>query len=261
MLSSISKSLRAAGPLLLGTLLLAPSCADNNSSLFIVGVLAISATSCIAKPDPTGPFQSNGVLDTAFAQGYTAFVLVGNQLTQRGSREQLRTETSRISLRGAEVQLSALNGEPITGAEKPFSTVGTGFVDAAAGDAPSYAAMAVNLIPPGLTNLPAQVLAKVRVFGDTLGNTSVTSSELDFPITVCAGCLIDYDTPDTTQAAGAPFLCASSAATSTQTTVARPCVLGQDQTFSCTLCSGTPGICKDPCQNPTYSNTTSCMTP
>ena len=260
MLSSISKSLRTAGPLLLGTLLLAPSCADNNSSLFIVGVLAISATSCIAKPDPTGPFQSNGILDTEFAQGYTAFILVGNQLTQRGSREQLRTETSRISLRGAEVRLSTLDGKAldIPGAQGTFSTVGTGFVDAAAGDTPSYAAMAVNLIPPGLTGLPAQVLAKVRVFGDTLGNTSVTSSELDFPIAVCAGCLIDYDTPDTTQAAGAPFLCASSATTSTQTTVAEPCVRGQDQKFSCTLCSGTPGICKDPCQNPTYSMSPSC---
>jgi hypothetical protein len=258
--SSISKSLLTAASLMLGAGLLTPSCADNNSSLFIVGVLDISQSSCIAKPDNTGPFQSNGVLDLAFASGYTAFVLVGNQLTEQGSREQLRTETSRVTLRGAEVQLTTLDGKalPIAGAENTFSTVGTGFVDPAAGDAPSYAAMAVNLIPPGLKGLPAQVLAKIRVFGDTLGGTSITSSELDFPITVCNGCLINYDTPDTTLAANSPFMCATTTASTTQTTVARPCVFGQDQSFSCTLCSATPGICRDPCANPTYSSDPSC---
>jgi len=252
MLSSISKSLLTAGSLLLGSLLLTPSCADNNSSLFIVGVIDISQSACIAKPDNTGPFQSNGILDTAFASGYTAALLVGNQLTQQGSREQLRTETSRVTLRGAEVQLTTLDGKAVAGSPGTFSTVGTGFVDPAAGDTPSYATMFVNLIPPGLTGLPAQVLAKIRVFGDTLGGTSITSSELDFPISVCDGCLVNYDTPDTTQAAGAPFMCATTTATSTQTTVAAPCVQGQDQSFSCTLCSASSIICRDPCMNNTY---------
>ncbi|HWZ89656.1 MAG TPA: hypothetical protein VNW92_12420 [Polyangiaceae bacterium] len=259
MLSSISKSLLTAGSLMLGSLLLTPSCADNNSSLFIVGVLDTGLTTCIAKPDNTGPFLASGTLDTAFASGYTAVVLVGNQLTQQGSREQLRTETSRVSLRGAEVRLSTLNGMSIAGAQGAFSTVGTGFVDPAAGDTPSYATMAVNLIPPGLTGLPPQVLAKIRVFGDTLGGTSVTSSELDFPITVCNGCLIMYDTPDTTQAAGAPFMCATSTASSTQTTAVAPCILGQDQQFSCTLCSAAYDVCRDPCKNMTYASSSTCM--
>ncbi len=157
-----SKSLLTAGSLMLGSLFLAPSCADNNSSLFIVGVLDLGLSSCIGKPDNTGPFQSSGTLDTIFASGYTALVLVGNQLTEQGSREQLRTETSRVSLRGAEVQLTTLDGKAldIPGAQGAFSTVGTGFVDPAAGDTPSYATMAVNLIPPGLTGLPPQVWQK-----------------------------------------------------------------------------------------------------
>jgi hypothetical protein len=255
MRSTISKYLLTAGSLMLGSLFLMPSCATNDSSMFIVGVIDVALSSCIAKPDNTGPFLTGGTLDVAFASGYTAIVLVGNQLTEQGSREQLRTETSRVSLRGAEVQLTTLDGKAldVPGAQGTFSTVGTGFVDAAAGDAPSYATMAVNLIPPGLTGLPPEVLAKIRVFGDTLGGTSITSSELDFPITVCKGCLIQYDTPDMTQAAGAPFMCATTTASSTQTTVTAPCVMGQDQPFSCTLCSASLDICRDPCKNPTFA--------
>ena len=257
MLSSISKSMLTAGLLLVGSVLLTPSCADNNSSLFIVGVMDLAQASCIAMPNNTGPFLAGGTLDTAFASGYTAVLLVGNQLTQEGSTEQLRTETSRVALRGAEVQLSTLDGKPLSvaGAQGTFSTVGTGFVDPSQGDAPSYATMAVNLIPPGLTGLPAQVLAKIRVFGDTLGGTAITSSELDFPINVCKGCLIVYDTPDTTQAAGAPFMCATTTASTTQTTTSAPCITGQDQTFSCTLCSAAYDICRDPSLNPTYTPT------
>jgi hypothetical protein len=258
MRSTISKYLLTAGLLTLGSLLLMPSCATNNSSMFIVGVIDIAQSSCTAKPDNTGPFLTGGILDVAFASGYTAIVLVGNQLTQLGSSEDLRTETSRVSLRGAEVQLTTLDGKAlgVAGAQGTFSTVGTGFVDAAAGDTPSYATMAVNLIPPGLTGLPAEVLAKIRVFGETLGGTSVTSSELDFPINVCDGCLVVYDTPDTTQAAGAPFMCATTTASSTQSSVAAPCVTGQDQSFSCTLCSAADDLCRDPCKNPTYKCTT-----
>jgi hypothetical protein len=257
MRSSITKYLLTAGSLTLGSLVLTPSCANNDSSLFLVGVVDIAQSTCIAKPDNTGPFQSGGILDVAFASGYTAIVLVGNQLTAQGSREQLRTETSRVSLRGAEVTLTNLDGTAlaVAGAQKTFSTVGTGFVDAAAGDAPSYATMAVNIIPPGLKGLPAEVLAKIRVFGNTLGGAAVTSSELDFPISVCDGCLINYDTPDTTLAAGADFMCATTTASSTQTSVAAPCILGQDQTFSCTLCSAAYPICRDPKNNPTYTPT------
>ncbi|HEY4103897.1 MAG TPA: hypothetical protein VGM44_08400 [Polyangiaceae bacterium] len=254
------KSMLTACSLLIGAALFTPSCADNNSSLFIVGVMDLAQASCIAMPQNTGPFLAAGTLDTAFASGYTAVLLVGNQMTQQGSMEQLRTETSRVTLRGAEVDLTTLDGHAIDvpGAQSTFSTVGTGFVDPAAGTAPSYATVAVNVIPPGLSNLPPQVLAKIRVFGETLGGTSITSSELDFPITVCDGCLVVYDTPDATQAAGAPFMCATAAASSTQTTTAAPCITGQDQTFSCTLCSAAYALCRDPCQNPTFSSSTNC---
>jgi len=255
---SATKYLLSVSLLSLGALALTPSCADNNSSLFVIGVIDINTTSCVAKPDTSDAFLAAGTMDLAFTNTYTASVLVGNQLTQRGSREQLRTETSRISLRGAEVKLTTLDGRELGN----YSTVGTGFVDASAGDVPSYASMSVNLIPPALGNTAAVrsakvVLAKIRVFGDSLGNASITSSELDFPINICEGCLILYPSGarDSTIPASADYLC-SRAATTTQTTDAPPCIQGQDAAFACTFCSAAYEICQNPKVNPSYAAAT-----
>ncbi|HEY0466114.1 MAG TPA: hypothetical protein VGC79_18015, partial [Polyangiaceae bacterium] len=129
---STTKTLLPALLLTLGSLPLIPSCADNNSSMFVVGVIALDPATCVAKPDTSATFLPGGIMDVAFTQSYTGFVLVGNQLTERGSREQLRTETSHVALRGAEVTLTTLDGKTLGN----YSTVGTGFVNAAAGDVP-----------------------------------------------------------------------------------------------------------------------------
>jgi hypothetical protein len=70
---------------------------DNASMLFIKGVLAIEATNCAAKPEAAATLRAGGRLDVSLANGYVAALLVGSQLTQRGSREQLRTETARLT--------------------------------------------------------------------------------------------------------------------------------------------------------------------
>ena len=252
---STTKYLLSVGLLSLGTLALIPSCADNNSSLFVVGVIRLDPSTCVAKPDTTVVTLATGTLDVAFASSYTAFVLVGNQLTQRGSREQLRTETSRVSLRGAEVTLTTLDGKSLGN----YSTVGTGFVDSASGDTPAYAAMSVNLIPPALGTNPAVraakvVLAKIRVFGDTLGGTAITSSELDFPINICDGCLVRYPASayDVGLPAGSAYLCSRGTSMTANADTA-PCMTGQDEAFSCTFCSASYELCRDPAKNPSYS--------
>src|SRR6478735_3482712 len=85
------KSLLPAFLLTLSSVALMPSCAENNSSLFVEGVMLLDPSTCVAKPDSSAILLAGGVMDVAFRSSYTAFVLVGNQLTQRGSREQLRT--------------------------------------------------------------------------------------------------------------------------------------------------------------------------
>jgi hypothetical protein len=251
---STKKTLLPAFMLTLSSVALIPSCADNNSSLFVVGVMQLDPATCVAKADSSAVLLAGGIMDVAFRTSYAAFVLVGNQLTQRGSREQLRTETSRIALRGAEVTLTTVDGKTLGN----YSTIGTGFVNAAAGDVPAYGAMSVDIIPSALGANAAvtganTVVAKIRVFGDTLGNKSITSSELDFPIRICNGCLVTYpaDARDPAAAGGA-YKCTSSASTTTSA-AAPPCILGQDEAFACTECSAAYPLCKDPAQNPSYN--------
>ncbi len=250
-----SKSLLPGLLLTLASLPLIPSCADNNSSLFVVGVIALDKSTCVAEPDNTATMLAGGILDVAFTQSYTNFLLVGNQLTARGSREQIRTETSRVTLRGAEVKLTTVDGKVLGN----YSTVGTGFVDAAEGDVPSYAAMSVNIIPSALGSNPSllaagAVVAKIRVFGDSLGNIAVTSSELDFPIRICDGCLVGYPTSaaDPLVPAGGAYKCTTAASISDRGDDL-PCIIGQDSGFPCTACSATLELCRDPAQNPSYA--------
>ena len=89
--------------------------------LFIVGVVDISA-SRLRHLRQTSTRRSSGLgtLDLALRDSYVASILVGNQLTERGSRNQLRTETSRVRLEGAEVTLEDANGNELA----TFSTLG-----------------------------------------------------------------------------------------------------------------------------------------
>ncbi|HEY2408968.1 MAG TPA: hypothetical protein VGI10_23345, partial [Polyangiaceae bacterium] len=138
-----------------------------------------------------------------------------------------------------------------------YSTAGTGFVDPSAGTAPGYAAMGVDVIPAGLTDLnvpiPSEIVARIRVFGDDLGGQTIKSSELDFPISLCNGCLVQYppDAASTTAPAG-QYICASQSTTSTTSTGIAPCRLGQDVVFSCALCAATSAVCQNPVNNPAY---------
>lgn len=247
------KSLFALGIAALGASLL-PGCADNDSMMFIVGVYARKQGDCSPKPEAGAPLWANGALDRSFAGEYTAALLIGNQITERGSREQLRTETSRVSLKGAEVKLETLKGASLV---EPFSSTATGFVDAAGGTDPSLAIMYASLIPASIApNLPTgTIVAKVRVFGDTLGGQEVESSELSFPIYICDGCLVAYpaEARDLT-ADGTEYVCAAAADdTGGNDELEMPCQLGVDLAVPCTACSGLYAVCQSPADNCYYT--------
>lgn len=239
----------------LGALTL-PSCATNDSMMFIIGVYARKQGQCTPKPEAESPLWARGTLDRTFASEYTAALLVGNQITERGSREQVRTETSRVALKGAEVTLEDLQGTPL---HDPFSSTATGFVDAAAGTDPALAIMYATLIPGSVAGtLPVgTVLAKVRVFGDTLGGEEVESSELAFPIEICDGCLISYPASarDLT-ADGSDYVCKQGVDPSMEsgdTDLELPCQVGVDIPSPCTICSGVYEVCQKPANNCAYN--------
>ena len=249
------KSVLALGVACLSAGLL-PSCATNDSMLFIAGVFARSSGACEIKPESDATILASGVLDRLLTSEYKAALLIGNQVTQRGARDRLRTETSDVSLKGAEVKLETLQGASLA---PPISANGNGFANAADGTDPGLAAMFVNLIPASVSGaLPTGTLvAKVRAFGTTLGGQDIESNELTFSIRVCDGCLISYpaEARDLT-ADGTDYQCklAIDDTTATQN-IAEPCpdAFGQDFAVPCTSCAAFSDACLSPTNNPSYN--------
>lgn len=232
----------AAGLLMLGAGLLGSSCVDNESSVFIYGVMNITSTQCLAQPDATSVLQPSGVLDREFADGYQAALLVGSHLTQRGSRQQLRTETSRLQITGAHMTLYGTNGSAIS-----FDSPATGLVDPSDGTDPGLAAVFARLVrSEDMQNLgpDGQIIARVRILGTTLGGQDLESGDFDYPITLCTGCLVDYPSAalDPTTS-----LCDAASTVMSTTTI---CFLGQDATFPCSYCAAYDPVCQDPSMNP-----------
>lgn len=252
---SLHKSLLAftATCLVAGAL---PSCATNDSMMYIVGVAVRKSGACSIKPDLGGSFLAQGTMDRLFTSEYVAGLIVGNQIMQRGSRERVRTETSRVALKGAEVKLESSQGTELVPA---FSSIGTGFVDASDGTDAAPAAMFATLIPASVAPLlPAgTVVVKVRVFGTTLGGEDVESSELLFPIQVCDGCLVSFPASarDLT-AMGDEYQCKLASDDKTDTAADSgdtPCSLGIDFPTTCTTCSGVYAACQSPAKNCFYN--------
>lgn len=182
---SVGLALLVAAPFaLLGPV----GCADNKSSIFIRSVLA-KPDDCLFVPDPASATIGQGTIDLQFTDTYAPFFLVGNQLVPQGNDNTLKTETSRISLQGAEVSLSATGGGQLAN----FTTTISGTIDPVNGPEPGYGVTQIVLIPPGAVSAPGSFIATVTVFGETLGNQDVETGEFSFPIEVCDGCLVFFN--------------------------------------------------------------------
>lgn len=161
-----------------------PGCADNHSTLFVVGALQRPDDCSGYIYDPGQPRIGSGLLDRRLRAVYEAGLLIGNQLVAQGNNDQVRTETSRVVLQGAEVRLTrAETGEQVD----HYTTTISGTVDPSPSTNPGYFGAQVMLIP-NLDLQPGEYLSKVRVFGETLGGLEVESGEFVFPIRVCDGC-------------------------------------------------------------------------
>lgn len=223
------------------------ACVDNDTSLYVEAVLAPDPPDCNYTADPGATQLFRGYLDVALKADYEAVVLVANQLAPRGDKQQLRSETMGIELRGAEIRVTTTQGEVL----EEFSVPAGGFVHANDSDDPAYGATLVTLIPasrgaslanqlrdePGETRL---LVSNIRVFGTTLGGLEVTSGEFRFPIQVCYGCLIHYP-PDAIEDIGEGPQCIGGGDVSTI-----PCFVGQDSAVDCRACAGQLDVCLSP---------------
>jgi hypothetical protein len=127
----------------------------------------------------------------------------------------------------------------------PFTVPGSGFIDPATGSTPAYGLTEAILVGSDYGNALVRegalrrdrtvrrLTSVVKVVGKTLGGTAVESGEWRFPLTVCYGCLIGFP-PEASDPNQTRPNCDRPAGTGT--TVAAPCILGQDDAVDCRIC-------------------------
>jgi hypothetical protein len=182
--------------------LCATACVKNESSLFVKGCAQIALDTCTATADPSQVFLGEGLLDTFYTSEYTCALLVGNQLVPQGDQDTLKTETSRVQLVSADINILDGGGNLLTranGSSASFNVPITGEVDPSTGTTPGFglafatlidATTAMDLGAVALSqNLRQDVVVEVIVRGRTLGGDDLEAAPFHFPVEVCNGCL------------------------------------------------------------------------
>ena len=203
-------ALKAAGAAtVLGLAASTLGCVDNNTSIFIRQVQVPQADSmCIIQSDPSALMSTRGHVDVlqqrivtgggdpanGVALAYNVVLLVGNQLIRRGDADTLKVETSRVQLFKAEVEVFDFAGASLNSFEQPIS----GFVDAASGSEPGFGLTDLTLVDAAtLASVGEQTLvARVQLFGESLGGIEVETGLWEYPIAVCNGCFGCTDPED-----------------------------------------------------------------
>jgi hypothetical protein len=175
---------------LAATMLVAAGCVDNDSTIFVRQLQAIRVDDeCVITNDPSGFTQSSGTLDVSIGdQTYEACLLIGNQLVPRGDSDRTLPETSRVHFYRIDVEVLDASESEFTSFTVPTS----GFADPASGSEPSYGFACAPLIDAGTATgiAPNQFLiARVKVYGRSLGGLELETDWWDFPVFVCNGCI------------------------------------------------------------------------
>jgi hypothetical protein len=199
-------------------------CAENESMLFIGGVMAPEPPECVFTPDSGATMLLSGSVDPALTDTYRGVLLVGNQLTRRGSTDQLRTESARVSVEGTEVHVLTRDGNELASYTVPAS----GDIRPASGQEAGYGAVGTDLVYSVERYIGRVVVVDVQVYGKTLGGQDVESNWFSYPIHVLRrGALIDYPME---------AMSGSDSNGAAQET-SSPCFAGQDGVTTCTECS------------------------
>lgn len=236
--------------------IMTPACVDNDQSIFIRDVLAPSETringACVYTGDPTQPALFEGEVDVAVKDNYSAIMLVGNQMIQRGDSTAPRSESNKAHINGAVVRVTDANG----GAIASFTSPSQGFVDQAEGTQATYGSFQVVALDAPTTAKVARglgigetklVLANIKAFGETLGGVDLESGEYQLPIKVCNGCLLTFAGFDDPLTPGIDCNLLSSAAATSSTSSSNqqpPCFAGQDEAAPCTTCTSHTVVCQ-----------------
>ncbi|HSY23111.1 MAG TPA: hypothetical protein VK841_13385 [Polyangiaceae bacterium] len=226
------------------------ACTHDDTTVFVHGVLAqpliAPGQSCTYTSDPTQATISYGRLDVELddTEDYSAEFLVGNQLVPQGNPSAPATETSYVNIQGAVVRITDIDGNQI----RTYTQLLGATIPPSTGTTPGYAPMPVTIVDQMVTGMYGgslgmgnivRVITYTRFFGKTLGGQSVESNEFEFPVDLCAGCLISFPL-GVTDPNLMPQPNCGFGASSTSTTTSQPCIIGQDDVIPCTVCAGNP---------------------
>jgi hypothetical protein len=241
--------LRRSGALVLlaaGAVILAGSCANEDTSIFIRGCLDVPRDTCSGDAATTSALLLEGSIDGAYAGEYRCFALVENGMVETGDPTTLMTETDGVQLYEAEIQVLNTQGQVVTYGDTvaQFSVPISGWVDPATTGEPGVGISLVTMIDGATmqalgkavtsTGVQQEVVASVIMKGVTLGGFQVHTNEFLYPIEVGYANTCSVPTGST---------CVPSAATATATT--GDCLLGQDELSgtNCQLIASNLGFC------------------
>lgn len=230
-----------------------PSCAENDQTIFVRNAIAPPQdrqNGCVYTDDPTQTFRPIGTLDVALAQEHRSVFLVGSQLIPRADAKSTRIESNRVHLNGAVVRVTDANG----GQLNEFTTLSSAMVDPQNNNQPSFTPLVITTLDgKSVSGLIPQVadprrrvlvIANVKVFGRTLGGVDVETGEFQYPIEVCNGCLISFETGDDPAVQGTD--CSLPLPETGGGGGAGPCNLGVDEVVECQRCKDDVAACRAP---------------
>ena len=236
---------RIATTLLLAALLV--GCAEPRD-MFFIQLVKVPSTDCNVDSSEDGYYRTAGVLDLAFSWQYFLTPLLRNQLSPRGSADDLRTEVNGIQVEGANIQLWQ-GGRPYQGnAFDQFYQPAASYVHPGGVTATGFVAIrteaSAQLLETVLSegSRPVFVTVGVRMLGTTSGGIELETPEFFFTVRLCYGCLVTC--PESSRPSEGGGLCES-----TEVPPDAPCWLGQDAMFDCRFCTpiyGAPS-CRDFC--------------
>jgi hypothetical protein len=228
------------GTLSFAVLIALAACEDNRGSIFIRGVVPaeVDATTGGCTIDPASDtLLSGGTVDVGLTTGYTLDLSVANQMIARADRSTLSAEVNRVTFNRAEIRISSSTAIR----KSRFSSLVSGIVDPSTdGSTPGLGYVSVNVVEPDLAadlfgsmqkGDTTELVAYVKLFGESLGGNDVETDFFQYPFTACVGCLVTFPVKD-------GVVDCETADTTTGT-----CRIGQNGAVGCSSCRSNP-ICQ-----------------
>lgn len=256
---------------------LSGACVEETGTFLVLGTQALSSGQCELNPEAE-ELRTRGTMDIMLTNRYVMFPLILNSMKpsseviiQSGAGggagggaaagggmggnglEPVQTEGNIISLKGATVSFTAPQVSfplpqnifiPTSGSVFPSDNAVTA-LEVISVEVGNIIRDSVEFVSNGefRRGSVVTVLVSVKFKGVTSSGTEVESNEFDFPLDICAGCLLFYapntiseDDDGSATCEYKPVQATEGEETVTPPSISIPCLIGQDEYVDCRLC-------------------------